>query len=529
MDQLQAQPISGTEGGTNPFLSPDDRWIGFYAPGTPGMLKKVSISGGVPVPLCDVENNEWFGASWGPDNTIVFSKSYDGGIYQVSADGGKPEVLTTPAKTREEFGHKHPHWLPDGSGVLFTNMREQFDLEPQVAFLDLNTRKWSVLLENAADARYIPSGHMVFVRQGTLMLVPFELRKHRVAGQPVPVVVGVMQGLNAVSGNSVETAAGQYSVSDSGGLVYAPGGMFPDMDSTLLWVDQKGNEQPAAPLKARFCVIRLSPDGRKLAHTVLQKDCRAWVYDFNRGTPTPLTSGGKSWSITWTPDGKRLVFDWGKFLGPASRLYWQASDGSSLMERMPTGEGEQSRGAAFTPDGTIMAFVEGPHNRGQRIHLLDLRDGRITPFGISDVDAMSPTFSPNGHWIAYASGGEIWVKPFRGPGGNWKISNEGGNQPLWSRDGKQLFYRRARVEGAGTFAQVWAVDIQADGAFNPSKPRLLIEKPYVFQNNIPNCWDIAPDGRFLMVKIVEKKSEPVIELIFVQNWIDELKQRTLVK
>ena len=193
------------------------------------------------------------------------------------------------------------------------------------------------------------------------------------------------------------------------------------------------------------------------------------------------------------------------------------------MERMPTGDGEQTRGAVFTPDGTIMAFVEGSHNRSPRIKLLDLRSGRITPFESPDSDATNPAFSPDGRRIAYMSGGEVWVRSFPGPGSNLPISNDGGNQPLWSRNGTQLFYRRVRVEGLERFAQVWAVDIRADGALNPGKPRLLFEKPAVFQSNSPSCWDISPDGRFLMVKIVEKKSEPVTELILVQNWFEELK------
>ena len=158
---------------------------------------KVSIDGGVPVTLCDAALP--FGASWGPDNSIVFSPDEDSGLFRVSAEGGEPESLTTPDKTKEEYSHRLPHCLPDGKGVLFTIMREHFDPQPRIAWLDLKTRKWRVLMEDAADARYVPTGHLVFLRQGTLMVVPFDLGRHEVTGQPVPAIANVMQALNVTS------------------------------------------------------------------------------------------------------------------------------------------------------------------------------------------------------------------------------------------------------------------------------------------------------------------------------------------
>jgi eukaryotic-like serine/threonine-protein kinase len=523
-DQLEVQPISGTEGATSPFLSPDDRWVGFWAG---GKLKKVSVDGGVPVTLCDAQI--WFGASWGPDNNIVFASSYDSGLSMVPANGGKPEVLTIPEKTKEEFSHRLPHWLPDGGGLLFTIMRGQFDLEPRVAFLNLKTRKWSVLLENAADARYVPSGHVVFLRQGILMAMAFDINKRQGIGQPVPAVDGVAQAINAVSGTAFETAAGQYSVSDSGWLVYVPGGILPDIDSTLVWVDRKGNVQPVSSRPpAFFGSPRLSSDGRRIAYVTFGMKNRASVYDLNRGTETPVTTEGQTWNIGWTPDDN-LVFDWGKFIGPDSRLYRQPADGSAPMERLPTGDGQQSRGASYSPDGATMAFTEGPHDHGHRIVLLDLRTGHRTPFGNSKANEASPAFSRDGRWIAYNSSesgrAEIWVRPFPGPGGRLQISSEGGREPLWARNGKQLFYRWARLEGTTRFEQVWEVDIRADGSLNPGKPRMLFEIPYAFQGNIPSCWDISPDDqRFLMVRLVERKPQPLTEMILVQNWFEELKR-----
>ena len=215
-DQLEAKPISGTEGGMSPFLSPDDRWVGFWAD---GKLVKVSIDGGVPHNLTDMPSLGT--ASWGPDNSIVFSSMDLGALSRITAFGGSPEVLTTPDKSREEDRHRLPHWLPNGKGVLFTIFREWFDQEPRVALLDLKTRKWRVLLEDAADARYVSTGHVIFLRQGTLMAAPFDLQRAQITGPPVAAVSNVVQALNTASAN---TAAGQFGIYDSGTLVYAVGG-----------------------------------------------------------------------------------------------------------------------------------------------------------------------------------------------------------------------------------------------------------------------------------------------------------------
>lgn len=262
-DELEAKPIAGTEGGISPFLSPDDRWVGFWAD---FKLKKISIDGGSPVTLPVTLSDRMCCAagSWGPDNKIVFAREVYARLYMISADGGSPEILTTPDKSKGEFSHRLPHWLPDGKGVLFTIMREWFDQHPLVAVLDLKARTWRVLLEDAADARYVPTGHLIFLREGTLMSVRFDLERREIAGQPVPAVANLMQALN--TGDGMNTGAGQFSVSDSGWLVYAPGGINPGRQDSLVWVDMKGNATPITSFKAWFWAPRLSPNGRQIAY-----------------------------------------------------------------------------------------------------------------------------------------------------------------------------------------------------------------------------------------------------------------------
>ncbi len=514
-DRLEAKPIAGTEGGINPFLSPDDRWVGFWAD---GKLMKVAIDGGVPVTLCNVLGP--FGTSWGPENSVVFSPGRNVGLSRVSAEGGNPESLTTPDKTKEEYSHRLPHCLPVGKGVLFTITREPFDLQPRIAWLDLKTRKWSVLMEDAADARYVPTGHLVFLRQGTLMVVPFDIERHEVTGQPVPAIANVIQALIFGDSNS-NTAAGQFSLSDSGWLVYAAGGIDPDPQNSLVWVDQKGRAEPIASFKAPFFAPRLSPDGQRIAYITIAREIRVWVYDLNRGTASRLTNEGKADYVIWTPDGKRVVFSWMKSGLP--NLYCQPADGSAAMERLTTSDYGQYP-ASWSPDGTILAFVEWHQNVNEGdILLLDLRSRRITPFLNSRADEMWPEFSPDGRWMAYASDesgrAEVYVRSFPGPGGKWQVSAEGGYQPLWAHNGKQLFYR------SNDDQQVWVVDVRTDGGFCTNKPRLLFNAPGLEAGTPIRSWDLSLDGqRFLMVKLAEAKPAPVTEMVLVMNWFEELKR-----
>ena len=511
MDQAEAKPITGTEGGINPFLSPDNRWVGFWAD---GKLKKVSVDGGVPTTLCDAAFI--FGASWGPDNSIVFAGRPNAGLSRVSADGGKSENLTTPDPKREEYGHRLPSWLSNGKAVLFTVMRHGFDSQPWLALLRLDTREWHVLLQNGADAKYVSTGHLVFLRQGTLMVVQFDPARLEVIGQPSPLVENVMQTFAAHA--FYNTGAGQFSVSDSGELIYAAGGILPDMQNSLVWVDQRGMEQSVTPLQMPFFTPRLSPDGQRITYETAGRERQIYVYDLNTGTNSRLTTEGQAGSPIWTPDGKRIVFAWQK--SAVSNLFSQPYDGSSPMERLTTSQYDTSPGS-WSPDGQTLALAE-IHPDTLDIVLLDARSGRVRSFLNSQFNEMYPEFSPDGRWIAYSSyeskRNEVYVRPFPGPGMKHQVSSGGGNQPLWARNGKQLFYRWQD--------QVWVVDVRTDDGFVTSKPRLLFERPGYVSSEPIRGYDLSQDGqRFLMVKREQRKPTPVTEMILVQNWLEELKRR----
>jgi dipeptidyl aminopeptidase/acylaminoacyl peptidase len=391
------------------------------------------------------------------------------------------------------------------------------DLHPHLGLLDLESRKWRVILEDAADGRYIRTGHLVFLRQGTLMAIGFDLKRREVEGQPVPIVANVMQALNIFSETN-NIGAGQYSVSDSGWLAYAPGGIFPDYENSLVKVSQNGVALPAVDFKAPFFSPRFSPDGQRIAYQTMGKKNQLWIYDLKRATTTRLIAEGIVCYLTWSPDGKRLVFGWCDSGLP--NLYWLPTDGSSPMERL-TASGNFQYPGSFTANGAILGFVEDRPENGSDIFLLDMKSRKVTPFLNSKADKGWPEFSPDGHWLAYASDEsgryEVWVQPFPGPGPKWQISMAGGIQPIWSEDGKQLFYRQA--------GQVWVVDVNTEGGFSVGRARLLFDRSgFAFGSPIRN-WDLWPDGKgFLMVKRDERKPEPVTEMVLVQNWFEEVKR-----
>jgi Tol biopolymer transport system component len=512
MDQSAAKPISGTEGAINPFMSPDNRWVGFWAD---GKLKKIPIDGGLPTTLC--ATSPWlFGANWGGDNSIVFADGDHSGLSVVSAEGGKPETLTEPDRKREEASHRLPSWLPNGKAVLFTVMKQGWDPQPSVALLQLDAREWRVILQDAADARYVPTGHLVFLRQGTLMAVRFDLPGLKVVGQPVALVENVMQAFSTNSG--YHSAAGQFGISDTGSLIYAAGGLVSDQQNSLVWVDHRGLEHPVTDLRKPFYSPRLSPDGRRIAYTALGIEGQVRVYDVDRGTDTRLTGEGRAGSLIWTPDGRRLLFRWSQSL--ALNLFMQPYDGSSPMEPLTTSEYEQWPGS-WSADGKTIALVESHPDTGMDIALLDHGSGRVTPFLNSLFSELYPEFSPDSRWIAYTSNAskrsEVYVQPLPGSGMKQQVSTDGGTEPLWARNGRRLFYRWQD--------QMWVVDVLTDGSFVAGKPRLLFEKSGYSSGSPIRSYDLSLDGqRFLMVRFEQRKPTPVTEMTFVQNWFENLKR-----
>ena len=491
MDQAAFTPVRGTDGARGPFFSPNGEWVAFWAD---RQLKKVEVSGGAPVTLATV--NGYYGASWDTDDTIFFSMSGTG-IARVPGTGGAPEIVVPLAAG--DFGLVRPQRLPGGEWILFS-------LYPgnQVAIQSLVTGERRVLLEEGADARYVATGHLVYAVDGTLFAVPFDARTQTVTPGAVSLVEGVREELSRLV---------QFDVSRDGSLVFLPAaGVAP---STLGWVDRDGQMTPVTRGEYRY--LRLSPDARYVAAVVAGD---VWLYDLERDAPTRLTDQGGSYPL-WTPDGSRLLFSSNRtgLFG----VYSKEVDGSGEAEPVVESTNSLFPGS-WSPDGETFAFYEvvTDANRDIWVH----RNGEASTFLSTEFNERVPRVSPDGRWVAYVSdrSGEdrVYVQPFPQGGAVTSISTGVGTEPVWSRDGSELFFRdRDRMLAV-------TVDAADGTSFRAARPRLLFEVPYDFDRlgNGNTTYDTGPDGRFLMVQTADETgADASQEIRVIINWDQELLER----
>ncbi len=505
MDSMEARTVPGTEGATAPFFSPDSQWLGFFAG---GKMKKVSMNGGAALTLGDTPFPR--GASWGSQGTIIFAPGSIGALDQVPDSGGAPQPLTRLEKG--EVTHGWPEFLPGGKAVLFAGAAGNGSWgNAQVAVQSLATGGRRNLASAGTEPRYALSGHLIYAQGGNLMAVSFDPQRLTVTGSVVPVVEGVVQ--------SLFTGGAQYSFSATGSLVYVPGGLQENL-STLVWGNRNGTEQPlVAPARA-YDRPRISPDGRRVAVDITEEETQVWLYDLSRDTLTRLTfEGNVNQYPAWTPDGKRIAFR--SYKEGAGNIFWQMADGSGGLERLTTSEYTHTP-HSFSPDGQLMAFQEINSTTGNDIWVLRLGDRKAQPFLRTPFSESAPRFSPNGRWLAYISDEsrryEIYVQPYPGPGRKWQISTEGGTEPVWNPNGRELFYRSGD--------KMMAVDISTQSSFTVGKPHMLFEGQYLPTTGTSPDYDVSPDGqRFLMLKAKEQVETASKQIVVVQNWFEELKQK----
>jgi serine/threonine-protein kinase len=505
MDSLAATPIPGTEGAVNPFFSPDGQWLGFFAG---GKLKKVSASGGTALSFNDTAFP--VGASWNSQGMIAFAPSPVSVLQQVSEAGGTPQPLTRLAKG--EVSHRWPEFLPGGKAVLFgagTNYANWSNARVVVQKVETGERR--DLIQAGTHPRYAPSGHLVYMQAGSLMAVPFDLERLEVTGTAVPVVQGVLQ--------STPNWAAQYSFSATGSLVYVPGGLQA-AQCRLVWVNRNGAEQSLASPARAYRYPRLSPEGRRLAVGITEPEPQVWLYDVSRETLTRLTfEGNANLNPIWTPDGKRIVFQSNR-AGPPN-VFWQLADGSGGLERLITSEYAQAANS-WSPDEQFLAFIEITPTTGYDIWVLRLNDRKAQPFLRTPFTESAPRFSPDGRWLAYVSDEsgrfEVYLQPYPGPGGKWLISTEGGTEPVWNPNGRELFYRIGD--------KMMAVEITMQPGFSVGKPKVLFEGKYLPTPITFSNYDVSPDGRhFLMLKPSDQEAAASTQINVVLNWFEELKRR----
>ncbi len=498
LDQFIGQPIEGTEDAQAPFFSPDGRWIGFFANDT---LQKVSVSGGLPVKICDT-SVLFPSASWGPDDTIIFSH-LTFGLYKVSASGGTPEPLTIPNAAKGEFRHHAPQILPGGHDVLFTIASNN---GPLTAILSLVSNEWRTVLDNAESARYVQAGHLVFAQSGVLLAVQFDLARLDTRGSPVP----ILERVSHLSG----LGGAHFAVSDTGTLAYRPADAGAT-NKTLVWVDRQGRATPIVDDPAPYAGPRVSPDGRQIAVTVTPD---IWVYDVERGTGRRLTTDGYNLAPVWEPDGDRLTFSAVR-ADPAAffDLHSVPADRLTGPELLMAREGRQFP-SSWTPDGKVLSFFETTA-AGADIGILE--GGKASSLLAGQYNEHSLMFSPDGRWLAYVSDEsgeeEVYVRRYPGPAGSQLISVNGGREPVWSRDGRELFYRR------GDLLMVVPVE-STDSILTTRPPQVLFKGPYsvFFRGSGLVGYDVAPDGqRFVMLQHPDPASS---QINVVLNWFEELKR-----
>jgi Tol biopolymer transport system component len=520
LDSGEVNRISGTDGAGQPFFSPDGRWIGFAARGETTVLRKVPVDGGLVVDLAEL--SEWpMGLTWGPNGKIYLG-SPSQGIRWVPAEGGPPREITTVDPAREA-GHRLPSFLPGSRALLFTTMPVPFGVKARIESVYVATGERKVVVEDGADARYLPTGHLVFVRQGALMAARFDLQRLELAAPPIPVIDGVSQALN-MGLTSLNSGAGQYAASDSGLLVYAPGGIHENIPMNLLLLDEAGRAKPLPgfdrPLLS--AQVQFSPDGRQLAFVEAARSGLLWLFDIERQTYRALTNEGIAGSPRWDPDGTRLVLGWSE--GGSLQLWVLPLDGGG-WERLTEGE-RQAIAPAWSPDGRFLAFVRGG-GQSADISLYRFEDRQVVPFLTTKASEVHPEFSPDGRWLAYASNEsgqfEVYVTSFPDRKLTLTVSRQGGFAPAWSRDGRRLFYYSPQSPDGER--SMMAVPVRHDPELSLGQPTALFRLPEGFSALIPiRSYDLHPDGRRFLVGVRKEQEPPppITRLNVVHNWFGEL-------
>jgi len=500
MDRLEARPLPGTDESLMPFFSPDSRWVGFVSG---GVLKKVALAGGPPVRVADAPQPR--GASWSPDGQIIFAPNPKSGLLRVPATGGEPLVLTRPRADRGELGHRWVDVLPGGAAAVFTIWTGALE-DAQIAVVSLETGVIKTLFQGVY-ARYSQTGHLVYVHaEGTLHVVPFDLRRLEPTGPSVPVLEDIVVKL---------TGAAEIAVSANGTFAYFAGAptkfalVSIDAEAVLRTLVE-GPPQPRSP--------RFSPDGKRIAFTLRQSRTERdiWVYGLEDSSLSRLTFQGGDDAI-WTPAGRHLTF--ASDGARAANLFWTRSDLSGSEERLLSDDRSQRPGS-WSPDGRLLVYTQSDVTTGNDIWVMHLNEGkRRETFLRTPFNEGAPVLSPEGRWLAYESDEsgsyEVYVRSFPKADRKYLVSSGGGREPRWALKGRRLFY--------------WGSD-QLTAAAIATTPNFAVrERRGVFVGKdlgmaSARDYDVHPSGeRFVMARI-ETGRQPS-HLIVVRDWIRELQHR----
>jgi Tol biopolymer transport system component len=527
LDQSQFAPLSaaGYAVAFRPFFSPDGQWIAFFAE---GKLKKIPVQGGAPVTLCDVPGFPR-GGSWGNDGNIVAAFNWGfSGLVRVPSGGGAPVQVTQPSKEKGETAHAWPQVLPGSQAVLFTSYGTGSYDDGEIAVVSFKTGERKTLHRGGSYGRYLPSGHLVYLHQNTLWAVPFDLSRLEVTGAPQPVLEEV---------NSNVSGGGDFDFSQTGTLAYVSSKVQISFPYSIWWLESSGQTKPLHAPSGLYENPRFSPDGKRLAFELATGSVRAdiWVKDLERDTVSRLTNlPGRNNQPVWTPDGKNIVFASWEHGAPG--IYWIRADGAGEAQRMTETNGGIviQYPHSFSPDGKLLAFSQSGFGTPAEIWIAPIegdrdhpRLGKAEAFLHNSFSQWDPAFSPDGHWLAYESNEsgsyEVYVRPFPGPGGKSQISTGGGLYPVWSRDGRKIFF-------VAPDQRIMVADYVARGdLFTAGKPQVWSQKNLVeIGGNYP--YDVGPDGKRFAVVLnpgatQEQDQRSLDSVTVLLNFFDELRRK----
>jgi Tol biopolymer transport system component len=431
LDLLTAQPLAGTEEAVFPFWSPDSRFIGFFSG---GKLRKIEAAGGPAQTICDAPDPR--GGTWNADGVIVFAPKTADVLYRVSAGGGTPAPLTTLDSSRKEMSHTHPRFLPDGRHFLYLAISPQRD-SSGIYVSALDSKETKFLVNADAGGAYAPPGYLLFLRGRTLMAQAFDADSLKINGDPFPVA-------EPVDRLGLGTRYAMFSVSETGVLVYWSGS---SANSQLIWFDRQGKQLSTVGPVGTYATPWLSSDEKRMTFGGPEPQgggSDIWQMELARGTPTRFTfDPAIEVSPVWSPDGGRIVYSSDRD-GPMN-LYQRAANGAVDAEPLLKMEGNNKFSTDWSADGKLILFQLQDQRTNFDLWVLPLSgEQKSFPYVRGDFSEVQGRFSPDGKWVAYASNEsgmwEVYVQSFPAPSGKWQVSSNGGAQPQWRHDGRELFY-----------------------------------------------------------------------------------------